>query len=59
MVGAQKQFWEMMGFWGLCWVGKEVKVGMQQKTLKKDQEQKLLRSQEVAGTGAFRGVKSH
>jgi hypothetical protein len=39
-----------------------VKVGIQQKALKKDQEQKSLRSQErvkVARTGAFRVVKSH
>ena len=62
MVGAQKQFWEMTGFEGLCWEGREVKMGIQQKALKKDQEQKSLRGQErvkVARTGAFRVVKRH
>ena len=62
MVGAQKQFWDMMVFGSLCWERRDVKVGIQQKALKKDQEQKSLRSQErvkVARTGAFRVVKSH
>lgn len=50
------------GLGSLCWEGREVKVGTQKKALKKDQEQKPLRSQErvkVARTGAFRVVKNH
>lgn len=37
---------ELMGLWGLCWARMKVKMGGQLKELKKDQEQKLLRSEE-------------